>query len=221
MQLLSIGKGDPSRVPPPRRPPPEDLPLFEFSTLDSNWWNDPRPLEVDLGCARGHFLVAAAAANPNRRYLGIEWQIERARIARRKILNLQLQNARVVRCEIRRALALDLPAGCASLLHVLFPDPWPKRRHASRRLINPGIFTLFTRVLAPGGIVRFLTDDENYYRHSLTVLHAEPAWELLTDNPLQNWPPTEFQARFEALGKPIFGWLAKPKTEAASQKLNF
>ncbi|MCS7008584.1 MAG: hypothetical protein N2035_00930 [Chthoniobacterales bacterium] len=183
--------------------------MFEFSTLDSTWWNDPRPLEIDLGCARGHFLLAAAALYPDRRFLGIEWQIERARQTRRKILNQSLQNVRVVRAEIRHALALHLPPNCACRIHVLFPDPWPKRRHAPRRLINPGIFTLFARVLIPDGTIRFLTDDEPYYLHSLKILNAEPSWRILPEDPVGDWPPTEFQTRFLQLGKPIYGWIAR------------
>jgi tRNA (guanine-N7-)-methyltransferase len=167
------------------------------------------PWELDLGSARGHFLVAAAAAWPERFFLGLEWQAHRVRFTRRKLHRQGLANARVVRGEILTLLREKIPAAAVARVHVLFPDPWPKRRHARRRLLQPEGLAAIAHVTKPGGEFRFLTDAEPYHQQALALLQSMPQWKVSTTDPRAGWPASEFQARFEKMGQPVYGWVAE------------
>jgi tRNA (guanine-N7-)-methyltransferase len=172
-------------------------------------------LELDLGCARGHFLVAVAAANPGTRFLGVDFQLSRIRETRRKISRLGLGNAAAVRGEILETIARYLPAASVRRIHLLFPDPWPKRRHATRRILQRPALAIFARLLQPGGQLRFLTDDEPYFQQARDLVESSPNWRILAGDPVADWPPTEFQARFRRMGLPVHGFLAHPCANAA------
>jgi tRNA (guanine-N7-)-methyltransferase len=186
----------------------------ELTSMDPAWFNYPGKIEADLGCARGHFIVAAARENPTTRFLGVEWQLRRARETQRKLRHHGLDNARVLRGEILETLQKQVPDHSLHRLHILFPDPWPKRRHAPRRLLQPAAWNEFTRILHPRGIVRFLTDDAPYFQQTRDTLQNLPGWNILTDDSAsvqEGWPPTEFQARFQRLQQPIYGLLAESR----------
>lgn len=122
------------------------------------------PVEVDLGCGDGSFLVAAAAANPARNFLGIDRMAGRVRSACRKIELGHVTNARVLRCEISYAVGQMLPPNSVEVFHLMFPDPWPKRRHAPRRIVTESLLNSLAHALAPHGLVRIATDDTEYFR---------------------------------------------------------
>ena len=102
------------------------------------------PLEIDLGCGDGSFLAALARESPEKNFLGIERLLGRVRSACRRIERAGLTNARVMRFEISYAVEHLLPPGSVTAFYLLFPDPWPKRRHAPRRLVTES-FLAFAR----------------------------------------------------------------------------
>src|SRR5438552_7970204 len=111
----------------------EIVPASYFEPLDLEAIYGRRaPIEVDLGCGDGSFLVEIAAANPGRDFLGIERLLGRVRRAHRKITQRELTNARVFRVVTTYALRQMLPADSVALFHLMFPDPWPQRRHWRR-----------------------------------------------------------------------------------------
>ena len=180
--------------------------------IPPEWWQQEAPIEADLGCARGHFLVAAARQWPERRFLGVEWQLRRVRETLRKLQHHGACNTQVLRGEILETLAHHVPDAALQRVHVLFPDPWPKRRHAPRRLLQPAAWVEFSRILCPGGEVRFLTDDAPYFQQVARTLATLDNWQILTADSAEaqeGWPLTEFQARFQRLQLPIYGLLAR------------
>jgi tRNA (guanine-N7-)-methyltransferase len=118
---------------------------------------------VDLGCGDGAFLATLAAENPDDNFLGIERLLGRVRTASRTIERAGLTNARILRSEIFYAVERLLPANSVTAFHLMFPDPWPKRRHAPRRLITESFLALLSAALKPAGIVRIATDDSEYF----------------------------------------------------------
>lgn len=168
--------------------------------LPAAWASSTAPLEVDLGSHKGAFLVAMAELYPERRFLGLERQWSRVERSLKKIERLGLSNAAAVQSEGLGALAgLGLRA---NTMHVSFPDPWPKRRHQAKRLIDAKFLTDAWPLLEPGGWLRLMTDDEPYFRAmelaaSTSEGFAPGAWE---DGRL--YPPTEFQKKFET--RPIY-----------------
>ncbi|MFZ1219391.1 MAG: tRNA (guanosine(46)-N7)-methyltransferase TrmB [Chthoniobacterales bacterium] len=139
-------------------------------------------LEVDLGCGDGSFLLAAATANPLRNFLGIERLAGRVRSACHKITTSGVTNARVLRCELSYAVQHLLPAGSVTVFHLLFPDPWPKRRHSSRRIVTESFLESLHRGLASRGTIRIATDQLEYFRQIERVAEASSQFEAVSED---------------------------------------
>ncbi|MDQ2659876.1 MAG: tRNA (guanosine(46)-N7)-methyltransferase TrmB, partial [Verrucomicrobiota bacterium] len=122
------------------------------------------PLEVDLGCGDGTFLVALAEQNPTRDFLGIERLPGRVRGTGRKIGQLALTNTRIVAGDIMPGLQQLLQPASVDVFHLLFPDPWPKRGHQNRRVVAPEFLRAIARALKPEGELRLATDQSDYFR---------------------------------------------------------
>ncbi len=164
-------------------------------------WTAPGapPLEVDFGCHRGAFLTGMAALHPGTNFLGIERQSSRVEICRAKIRSRELANAWAVRGDGWPALETLLPAASVDTLHVSFPDPWPKRRHAARRLVSGEFVAAAWRVLRPEGVLRLMTDDAAYFEGMLAAVGdtwPRVAWEDGVPR-----VATTFEKTFLALGR--------------------
>jgi tRNA (guanine-N7-)-methyltransferase len=183
-----------------------DSQALGLADLPSDWWDRASACELDLGCARGKFLVEAAALWPEIQFLGVDRQTERVLRTRRKIRRLSLRNAWAVQGDILDFLREKVPAQRISRIHVLFPDPWPKRRHAPRRIFQPGFLLEVERVLLSGGALRFLTDHAPYHEEVKKWLPERPGWKKAAAPPpeKERWPQTEFQARFQSRKQPVF-----------------
>ncbi len=162
-----------------------------------------RPLEIDIGCHKGRFLVEMAQRFPTSNFLGVERQRERVEKARKKIAMLGLGNVEVLHGGGLEILA-RLPEACADRVHVLFPDPWPKRRHKIRRMVGGEFLLEILRILKARGIVRLVTDDPEYAR-AMESYAADMAAFQRTESDLANYPPTEFQIKFRADSRPVYG----------------
>lgn len=149
---------------------------------------DPiRPLEVELGCGDGTFLVGMAAQHPERDFLGVERMLGRVSKTSRKINKGNLGNAKVMRLESGYTVGWLLPTASVSRLHLLCPDPWPKKRHTERRLVNQDEFLSgLARILKPGGEFLLKTDDQVYFEDAQASLATRPQFERL------DWPADAF-----------------------------
>lgn len=158
-----------------------------------------QPLVLDLGCGNGVFLSGLAAAQPGWNVLGIEKKDYRVRQSLRRAA--VLPNARVLCGEVSEVLS-GLPSSSVARVYLLFSDPWPKRRHAVRRLVQPDFAALLASRLTTDGSVFFATDSVEYADWAEVVFRAG-GWRLSAwDLPL-GWPPTEFEQRFVSAGVQI------------------
>jgi tRNA (guanine-N7-)-methyltransferase len=172
--------------------------------------------EVDLGCAKGVFIAGLAAVEKGTAFIGIEAQEHRVRSTAKKIQRLDLENALVVQGECFTAVKDWFAPGTIDVFHVSFPDPWPKRRHHARRLVNPAFLEVAFRALKPGGSLRLQTDDQPYFRAMEKAAGIFGAYHPVTWDDGREYPKTEFQGRFEAAGMPIYRLaLIKPAEVAA------
>lgn len=156
-------------------------------------------MEVDFGCHRGIFLLGMAELYPEKRFLGIERQALRVARCLSKIQRHSLTNAHAVRGEGSEALQRWLPTASVQVLHLSFPDPWPKRRHASRRLVNEDFLAEVHRILKPGGVLRIMTDDAPYFSEIVKLLGE--GWQPREWNDGVIRPQTSFQKHFASLGQ--------------------
>jgi len=175
------------------------------------------PWELEIGFGKGRFLLAAAAAHPERRFLGIEVAGEYFRLAARRLARRRLANLALLRGDALAILAARLPRGFAAAVHVYFPDPWPKKRHLKRRLFAPATVDVVLGALAPGGRLWFATDFLDYGRDVEALLAAHPGVDV--DRLAGDWPEgprTNYEAKYVAAGRPILRLAATVSAAAAA-----
>ena len=167
------------------------------------------PLTVEIGFGNGDNLVRLAATHPERHFLGIE--VHRPGVGRVLLAaeSQHLDNLRVICHDAVEVLQQQIAAGSVDEMLILFPDPWPKKRHHKRRLVQPDFIQQVTRSLKPGGVVRLATDWQPYAEHMLEVLRATPglANAACDDGFAPRAPerlPTRFEKRGERLGHAVW-----------------
>ena len=160
------------------------------------------PLQVDLGCGDGSYLCELAQLHPDKDFFGIDRLVGRVAKACRKAT--AVENVRILNVESSYAVGYLLPEGSVETFYLLFPDPWPKRRHHRRRIVTPDFLDSIHRALQHGGSLRIATDQLDYFdliqrvgqNHSGFGANASP---VRTD-----LPQTKFERRFSELGAPIY-----------------
>jgi tRNA (guanine-N7-)-methyltransferase len=181
---------------------PEDY--FREARIDEIFDNPTAPLELDLGCGDGSFLVELARRHPERNFLATERLMGRVEKVAKKIVRAELTNTRILRLESHYVLRWLLPPDCASVIYILHPDPWPKRIHHDRRLIQAEFMEAVDRVLIGGGELRVKTDDKPYFQWMEKVFAGCPQFERLDWAEPEDWPKTDFELDFVAKGLPIY-----------------
>jgi tRNA (guanine-N7-)-methyltransferase len=161
------------------------------------------PLEVDIGCGEGAFLLEMASRHPERDFLGIERLLGRVTKVCRAAARQGLANVRVLRLESAYAVKHILPLESVSVAYVSFPDPWPKRHHQPRRLIQDAFLADLREVMVPGGELRLKTDDLPYFLWMQKVIARVPGWKQIEWPEDPEYPVTNFERRFLAQGLPI------------------
>ena len=159
-----------------------------------------RPLEVELGCGDASFLVEYAQRHPDRNFIGVERLLGRIRKLDRKGRRAGLTNLRGVRIESSYFLQYLLPPRSASVLHIYFPDPWPKKKHHKYRLINGPFPEIVRTALAPGGVVYFRTDNEDYFGQMTGVFGANTEFQKIETPSELAELSTDFEQEFQARG---------------------
>jgi tRNA (guanine-N7-)-methyltransferase len=130
------------------------------------------PLHIEVGSGKGTFLVNQAKFRPDANFIGIEWASRYYRFAVDRIGRWNLTNVRIIRTDAARFIAECVPDGCVDCFHIYFPDPWPKKRHHKRRLINLANVDHLIRCLRPAGTIRIATDSKEYFEQIKDVLSA-------------------------------------------------
>jgi tRNA (guanine-N7-)-methyltransferase len=139
----------------------------------SAMFGNDRPVEMEIGIGKGTFITEQARARPEVNFFGIEWARWFWRYASDRLRRHGCANARTVRAEALYFLAEFVPDDSLSVLHVYFPDPWPKKRHHKRRLIQEPFLRQAERVLVPdGGRLQVVTDHKDYFEQIEQVVRA-------------------------------------------------
>jgi len=166
-------------------------------------FENDRSVEVDLGSGSGRFLIAAAHQYPERNFFGVERLLGRVRKTLRSASQLGLANVRVLRLEIDYTVRYLLSPGSVSRLHLSFPDPWPKRRHHHRRLVDQEFLAASANALATGGELWIKTDHADYFQ--CIIKAADSRTDLFVSVPWsEEYPTTDFEEAYRSQDLPIF-----------------
>ncbi len=132
----------------------------------------PGSVHIEIGTGKGTFLLHAARAQPEVNFLGVEWARRFYLHAVDRIGRWHLTNVRIIRTDAAAFLADLVPAESVACLHIYFPDPWPKKRHHKRRLVQQANMPALVRCLEPGGHLRLATDHTEYFEQMKAVTSA-------------------------------------------------
>jgi len=159
------------------------------------------PVVVEIGSGMGETTAAIAHANPGIDYVAVEVHGPGVGSLLKKIVELDLKNLRLIRHDAVEVVERMIPDASLAGLHLFFPDPWPKKRHHKRRIVQPPFAALAARKLAPGGYFHAATDWPEYAEHMDAVLSAEPM--LKKADQAKDRPVTKFERRGIGLGHPV------------------
>lgn len=204
------------------------------------WFDDPsRPFEIEIGSGKGTFLVQQAEAAPDANYLGIEWAKEFWLYAADRVRRRGLRNVKMLHADAVEFLRWRVPDGVARVIHLYFSDPWPKKRHHKRRVVQDDFLHDAVRVLQPRGELRIVTDHDDYWawmeEHFARwcdapapgtpgTAHSEPGGERAGDAPFVRLPfqraasaaageivGTNFERKYAREGRPFHGAILKKR----------
>ncbi|MEM7012836.1 MAG: tRNA (guanosine(46)-N7)-methyltransferase TrmB [Verrucomicrobiota bacterium] len=186
--------------------PLEFLPSDYFAKATSaDIFDVDREMELDLGCGDGGFLISMAKQNPERNFLGVERLLGRVRKVCRKAQRANLDNVRLLRLDSAYSVRWLLPKAAFARVHLLFPDPWPKKRHHRRRIVTEEFGRNVRQLLVPGGEFLFKTDHEEYFEEA-----SERLAQLTDIFEIVDWSEdaffyaeTDFERQWKAEGKTI------------------
>jgi tRNA (guanine-N7-)-methyltransferase len=165
----------------------------------------PRFLEIGFGMGEG--LAAIAAAHPENDYVGVEVHTPGVGALLKQIGERGLTNVRIVQHDAVEVLSHMLAPASLAGAHIFFPDPWHKKRHHKRRLIQPPFVSLLASRIAPGGYVHLATDWQDYAEQMRVVLGAEPTLENTVSDYAErpeSRPLTKFEQRGLRLGHGVW-----------------
>ncbi|MEX0775366.1 MAG: hypothetical protein WD042_06580 [Phycisphaeraceae bacterium] len=217
------------------------LPPWEQGPIDLHGWfaapsaplkRGSPPLELEIGSGKGTFLVQQAALFPQVDFIGLEWARGFWRFAADRCRRRGLTNVRLVHIEAGLFVRNYVPDACLRQVHIYFPDPWPKKRHHKRRLVQAEFLRELWRVLEdrpvdppPGppeegglsGCVRIATDHSDYYQWMLD--HAAQVADLFEPLPFESPESagegeivgTNFERKYRREGRPFHGMILRKK----------
>ncbi|WP_230279205.1 tRNA (guanosine(46)-N(7))-methyltransferase TrmB [Croceicoccus sp. Ery15] len=188
---------------------PEDGPI-DSATLFGDAPGQGRPLHFEIGFGGGEHMAYRADMLPDHGFVGCEPFVNGVAQALTHIRDDALGNVRLHMGDALQVLS-RVPDGALSFAYLLHPDPWPKARHAKRRMMNDGPVEMIAAKLKPGGEFRFGTDHPIYLRHALMVMQRHTdKFEWLAETPADfltrpgGWPETRYEAKARRLGHEVW-----------------
>jgi tRNA (guanine-N7-)-methyltransferase len=175
-------------------------------------FGNDHPVEMEIGMGKGTFITEAAKARPEVNFFGIEWARWFWRYASDRLRRNKCLNARTVRAEAGYFLREFVPDASLAVLHIYFPDPWPKKRHHKRRLIQEPFVKEVERILIPGGRLQAVTDHQDYFEQIEAVVKASKLSIVEYNRPGAaaegEFVGTNFERKYKREGRPFYALAA-------------
>ncbi|MGA2654417.1 MAG: tRNA (guanosine(46)-N7)-methyltransferase TrmB [Gammaproteobacteria bacterium] len=178
------------------------------TVLDFNKiFNRNAPTVLEIGFGNGEALVAMAMDKPEVNFIGVEVYKSGTGALFNTLQEHNITNTRVMLTDVVPLLSSVIPAHSLTHVYIYFPDPWPKKKHRKRRLLQTEFLDLIKRVLIPGGYIHFATDWQDYAHHALKVLSEHPGFKRVEDQSQIPFycarPSTKFYRKALQLGHKI------------------
>jgi tRNA (guanine-N7-)-methyltransferase len=177
---------------------------IDFAQLYGN----TNPVETEIGMGKGTFLTEQAKARPDVNFFGIEYARWFWRFASDRLRRHGCNNARTVRAEASFFLTEFVPNASISVVHIYFPDPWPKKRHHKRRLIQGPFMKQVERVLVAGGRLQTVTDHQDYFEQIEQVVKSSGMTVVDYNRPGSagdgEFVGTNFERKYRREGRPFY-----------------
>ena len=176
-------------------------------------WSDlfanDHAIELEIGSGKGTFLLEQARSRPDVNFFGVEWANWFWRYASDRLRRAGLTNVRTVRAEAMFFLREHVPDASLCVLHVYFPDPWPKKRHHKRRLIQAPFIEQAQRVLKPAGRLQIVTDHQEYFEENIDPAIRASTLQIVEYNRPGSaaegeFVGTNFERKYRREGRPFF-----------------
>ncbi len=176
-----------------------------------NWtelFGNSNPVELEIGFGKGTFLVEQAKLRPEINFFGLEYARFYWRYASDRLRRNGCLNVRTVRAEAGYFLGEFVPDASLSVLHIYFPDPWPKKRHHKRRLIQEKFVPVIHRILAPAGRIQIVTDHAGYFEQIEPVIRNSGLKVVDYNRPGSaadgEYVGTNFERKYRHEGRPFY-----------------
>ncbi|MFR2367606.1 MAG: tRNA (guanosine(46)-N7)-methyltransferase TrmB [Anaerobutyricum sp.] len=196
----------------------KDMAINEPTELKGKWkeeFGNDNPIRIEIGMGKGKFITTLAMENPDINYIGIEKYSSVLIRAIERCEEIEVPNLRFIRMEAEYICDV-FEKGEVDRIYLNFSDPWPKDRHAKRRLTSKQFFERYDVILKKDGIVEFKTDNDLLFQFSLEQV-PEAGWELIEqiwdlhndERLMQGNVMTEYESKFSQMGNPIHKLIAK------------
>jgi tRNA (guanine-N7-)-methyltransferase len=176
-------------------------------------FGNDHPVELEIGMGKGTFLVDQARSRPDTNFFGLEYARWFWRYASDRLRRANCLNARTVRAEAEYFCREFIADASLAAIHIYFPDPWPKKRHHKRRLLQPKFVAEIHRMLQNGGRLRIVTDHEDYFRQIQEILAASAMRTIEYASPdsagTGEFAGTNFERKYRREGRPFFAIAAE------------
>ena len=177
-------------------------------------YGNDHPVELEIGSGKGTFLTDQATNRPDTNFFGIEWANWFFRYAADRLRRHNCLNARMIRADASVFVRDFVPDASISVLHIYFPDPWPKERHKKRRTVQQSFVPTIQRILTPGGQVRVVTDHKGYWEESIEPTIKGSGLRVIDYNrpgtaSEGEFVGTNFERKYRREGRPFYAIAAQ------------
>lgn len=188
-----------------------DVMAFEPKEKRGKWralFGNDNPIHLEIGCGKGRFAIGMAEQHPDVNFIAVEREEGALIMAAERCQQHPLPNLRFVSFDAAELREVFAP-GEVDRIYLNFSDPWPKDRHAKRRLTSDRFLAVYDKILQPDGIIEFKTDNQDLFRYSLESI-PEAGWQVTShtfdlhhSDMAEGNVMTEYETKFSAEGKPI------------------
>jgi len=201
----------------------DQLPPYDDGPIDLKGWfpgsDQSHPLELEIGSGKGTFLVQQASVVPQVNYIGVEYSKSYWRHGADRCRRRGLENVRLVHAEAGTFVRYYVPEGCLRQVHIYFPDPWPKKRHHKRRLIQESFLRMIHPKLTPDGQINIATDHGEYFQWMIE--HVQRVDSLFERRPFQSPDSagdgeqvgTNFERKYKLQGRSFHAMVLRKRPE--------